>query len=159
MGEIAVLHPRDCFDDIFSRTNNIASPHRPKKPLPNRRRRSPPRPQTATSPPPLASVSNTVRILKGGEDLTVEKPDLKPTRQIRPNPATPISIPGRKSMPAMFYAGPVTSTSPPASDVPLPAFFAKKSVSVFREEKRLRFQNRRCNQRSDQNTAPRSCII
>ncbi|VVB08979.1 unnamed protein product [Arabis nemorensis] len=33
-------------------------------------------------------------------------------------------------MPAMFYAGPVTSTSPPPGDVPLPAFFAKKIVPV-----------------------------
>ncbi|KAL1215138.1 hypothetical protein V5N11_028601 [Cardamine amara subsp. amara] len=155
MGEVAVLHPRDCLNDIFSR-NNISPPHRSKKPITNRRRRSPPRHQSAISlppSPPLASVSsfvpkdsknkkNQVRILKRGEDigmkipdLTIEKPDLKSTRQIGTDPvkiSTPIQISNRKSIPALFYAGPVTSTSPPPSEVPLPAFFAKKNVSVFK---------------------------
>jgi hypothetical protein len=83
-----------------------------------------------------------VRILKRGDDLgkkmpdpATEEPDLKSARQIR---SDPVMIPSqnrishRRSMPASFYAGPVTSTSPPPSEVPLPAFFAKKTVSGFK---------------------------
>lgn len=117
MGVAVVLHPHDCSH---------------KKPVTNRRRRSPPRHQSPISHPPLNN-TNPVRILKCGEDITVkipiEKPDLKPNRQIGSDPVK-ISDPiNRKSMPALFYAGPVTSTSPPPSEVPLPAFFAKKNVS------------------------------
>lgn len=84
-----------------------------------------------------------MRILKLAEDinvkipdLAVEKTDLKSNRKILSDPvkfSTPIKISNQKSSPALFYAGPVTSTSPPPSEVPLPAlFFAKKSVSVIK---------------------------
>ncbi|EOA28133.1 hypothetical protein CARUB_v10024322mg [Capsella rubella] len=109
MGDVAVLHPPR---DIFSTNNNLPLPHRHIKPLTNRRRRSPPRHQSPISPP-----------LNRGEDI---KPDLKHNRQIGTNP---VKIPTPVRAPALFYAGPVTSTSPPPSEVPLPAFFAKKSVS------------------------------
>ncbi|CAH2061056.1 unnamed protein product [Thlaspi arvense] len=151
---VSVLHPRDYLNDLLS-NNSLNHPHRQKKPVPNRCRRSPPRRQSTSSPPPVSAfipngskkknlnhINNHVRILKRGEeigdkipDLGVEKPDLKPTRQIRSDLMkilTQIRTSDRKSMPALFYAGPVTSTSPPPSDVPLPAFFAKKSVSVFK---------------------------
>ncbi|KAG7572150.1 hypothetical protein ISN44_As09g005420 [Arabidopsis suecica] len=117
---VAVLHPHDCSH---------------KKSVTNRRRRSPPRHQTPIShppPPPPLNHTNPVRILKRGEDITVKIPDLKSNRQIGSDPvkiSDPIRIPNRKPMPALFYAGPVTSTSPPPSEVPLPAFFAKKNVS------------------------------
>ncbi|CAH8263507.1 unnamed protein product [Arabidopsis lyrata] len=120
---VTVLHPHDC-----SHKNSVT----------NRRRRSPPRHRTPIShpPPPPLNNTNPVRILKCAEDITVkipiEKPDLKPNRQIGSDPvkiSDPIRIPNRKLMPALFYAGPVTSTSPPPSEVPLPAFFAKKNVS------------------------------
>ncbi|CAH8384509.1 unnamed protein product [Eruca vesicaria subsp. sativa] len=141
--EVAVLHPRDCLTDPFS-TRNILTPptQRPNKPTPNRRRRSPPRHQPETSPPPPKGSkkknlnhNSHVKILKRGEekvpDLTVEKPDLRSNGQIR---SDPVMIPSqnRRSTPALFYAGPVTSTSPPPSEVPLPAFFAKRSVSGFK---------------------------
>lgn len=67
-------------------------------------------------------------------DLVVEKSDLGSTRRIGPDPGlipSQIRLSGRKSKSAPFYAGPVTMTSPPPSDVPLPAFFTKKSVSLF----------------------------
>ncbi|XP_010447450.1 PREDICTED: uncharacterized protein LOC104730073 [Camelina sativa] len=99
------------------------------------------------SPKNTVAVSQ-VRILKRGEeipvkvpdlavvktDLVVEKSDLGSTRRIGPDPGlipSQIRLSGRKSKTAPFYAGPVTMTSPPPSDVPLPAFFSKKSVSVF----------------------------
>ncbi|XP_010417287.1 PREDICTED: uncharacterized protein LOC104703052 [Camelina sativa] len=140
--EVAVLHPRDCLNDLFSTNNNVPTPHRQKKPVRNRRRRSPPRHQT-TIPPPSRPLNhaNPVRILKRGNnvkipDLAVEKPDLKSNRRTGTDPvmiSTPIRVStNRNSTPALFYAGPVTSTSPPPSEVPLPAFFAKKSVSVFK---------------------------
>ncbi|ESQ46583.1 hypothetical protein EUTSA_v10000356mg [Eutrema salsugineum] len=150
MGGVSLLHPRD----ILSR-NSLTPPHRQKNPVPNRRRRSPPRHQAAISPPRSPPVStvipkgskkknlNHVRILKRGEeigkeipDLPIENPDLNTTRQIRSDPvkiSTRIRNSDRESMPALFYAGPVTSTSPPPSEVPLPAFFSKKTVvSVFK---------------------------
>ncbi|KAJ0251856.1 hypothetical protein HA466_0127520 [Hirschfeldia incana] len=85
-----------------------------------------------------------VRILKRGEeipkkivDLVVEKPDLVSTQRIGPDPClipNQIRLSDRKSKKTVvvpFYAGPVTMTSPPPSDVPLPAFFtAKKSVDA-----------------------------
>ncbi|KAJ0262903.1 hypothetical protein HA466_0033610 [Hirschfeldia incana] len=140
--------------------NPSACPNRQKKTVSNRTRRSPPRKQTspsppvAPSPPPLAALPKgtvekspnnnnnvgvgQVRILKRGEeipkktaDLAVEKADLVSTRRNGPDPSQ-IRLPVRKSKTAPFYAGPVTMTSPPPSDVPLPAFFAaKKSVSLF----------------------------
>ncbi|XP_010472524.1 PREDICTED: uncharacterized protein LOC104752156, partial [Camelina sativa] len=68
--------------------------------------------------------------------IVIKKPDLKSNRRIGTDPvniSTPIRVSSnRNSTPALFYAGPVTSTSPPPSEVPLPAFFAKKSVSVFK---------------------------
>ncbi|XP_010546540.1 PREDICTED: uncharacterized protein LOC104818602 [Tarenaya hassleriana] len=83
-----------------------------------------------------------VRILKRGEeiaktvmDLVVDDPDLGSTRWIGPDPemtSTQILLSGSKSTPASFYAGPVTLTSPPPTDVPLPAFCSKKSVSMFK---------------------------
>lgn len=90
------------------------------------------------------SLSNTVavsqvRILKRGEeipketsDLVVEMSDLGSTRRIGPDPGLipgQIRLSGRKSKSAPFYAGPVTMTSPPPSDVPLPAFFTKKATN------------------------------
>ncbi|ESQ53977.1 hypothetical protein EUTSA_v10026353mg [Eutrema salsugineum] len=141
--------------------NPSACPNRQRKPVPSRNRRSPPRNQATKSPPPVAPplppsratvsqkapakknpnnsvVVGKVRILKRGEeipkkstDLIVEKPDLTSTRRIGPDPGM-IRISVRKSKAAPFYAGPVTMTSPPPSDVPLPAFFTtKKSVSLF----------------------------
>ncbi|WZZ24185.1 hypothetical protein YC2023_007586 [Brassica napus] len=70
-------------------------------------------------------------------DLVVEKPDLVSTQRIGPDPClipSQIRLSDRKSKKTVvpFYAGPVTMTSPPPSDVPLPAFFTtKKSVSLF----------------------------
>ncbi|KAL0739313.1 hypothetical protein Bca4012_015523 [Brassica carinata] len=155
---VAVLNPQDCLKHPLSHMKHPRNPpsacpnNRQKKPVSNRTRRSPPRKQT--SPSPLAAVPNgtakkspnnnnnnvgQVRILKRGEeiskktsDLVVEKPDLVSTRRIGPDPSQ-IRLPVRKSKTAPFYAGPVTMTSPPPSDVPLPAFFAatKKSVSLF----------------------------
>lgn len=120
--------------------------------------KSPP-PVAPPLPPPRAAVSafvpkgtvkkipndtvvvSQVRILKRGEEIpkitsdpVVEKSDLGSTCRIGPDPAmipSQIRLPGRKSKAAPFYAGPVTMTSPPPSDVPLPAFFTKKSVSLF----------------------------
>lgn len=159
---VAILQPRDCLKNEFSHMkyprNPSACPNRQKKPVSNRTRRSPPRNQATRSPPPpvespLSAVSasvpvkkNTnstvvvgqVRILKRGEeipkktvDLVVEKPDLGSTRRIGPDPVMiPTQI--RKSKKAPFYAGPVTMSSPPPSDVPLPGFFTtKKPVSLF----------------------------
>ena len=141
--------------------NPSACPNRQKKPVSNRTRRSLPRKQTSPSPPvapPLPKgtvttrpnnnnnnnsvVAGQVRILKRGEeipkkttDLVVEKTDLVSTRRIGPDPGmvpSQIRLPVRKAKTVPFYAGPVTMTSPPPSDVPLPAFFAaKKSVSLF----------------------------
>lgn len=140
--------------------NPSACPNRQKKTVSNRTRRSPPRKQTSPSPPvapPLPKgtvkmspnnnnnnnvVVGQVRILKRGEgipkktaDLVVEKTDLVSTRRIGPDPGSmpsQIRLPARKAKTVPFYAGPVTMTSPPPSDVPLPAFFAaKKSVSLF----------------------------
>lgn len=62
-------------------------------------------------------------------DLVVENPDLGSTRRIGPDPAmipSQVRLSGRRSKKAPFYAGPVTMTSPPPSDVPLPAFFTTK---------------------------------
>ncbi|KAF8058143.1 hypothetical protein N665_1250s0006 [Sinapis alba] len=143
--------------------NPSACPNRQKKTVSNRTRRSPPRKQTSPSPPltpplpPLATVPakkspnnnnnkvnvGQVRILKRGEeipkkttDLVVEKTDLMSTHRIGTDPGmvpSQIRLPVRKSKTVPFYAGPVTMTSPPPSDVPLPAFFAtKKSVSLFK---------------------------
>ncbi|CAL9227673.1 unnamed protein product [Arabidopsis halleri] len=117
----------------------------------------PPPPVAPPLPPPRAAVSsfipkgtvkkspsNTVvvsqvRILKRGEeipketsDLVVENSDLGSTRRIGPDPGfipSQIRLSGRKSKSAPFYAGPVTMTSPPPSDVPLPAFFTKKATN------------------------------
>jgi hypothetical protein len=64
----------------------------------------------------------------------LEKPDLGSTRRIGPDPAmipSQIRLAGRRSKKSPLYAGPVTMTSPPPSDVPLPAFTMKKSVSLF----------------------------
>ncbi|KAG2259052.1 hypothetical protein Bca4012_096054 [Brassica carinata] len=132
---VAVLQPRDCLTDPLSIRNILhPPPQRPNKPTPNRRRRSPPRRQPETSPPPKGSKKkkknlnhNHVRIPKRGEEKV---PDLRSARQIV---SDPVMIPSqsRRSTPALFYAGPVTSTSPPPSEVPLPAFFAKRSVSSF----------------------------
>lgn len=137
---VAVFQPRDCLTNPLSITNIHAK--RPNKPTPNRRRRSPPRHQPETSPPPKVSKKkknlnhhNHVRILKRGEekvpDLTVDRPELRSSRQIV---SDPVMIPSqnRRSTPSLFYAGPVTSTSPPPSEVPLPVFFAKRSVSSFK---------------------------
>ncbi|KAG2298696.1 hypothetical protein Bca52824_035168 [Brassica carinata] len=136
---VAVLQPRDCLNDPFS-INNIHA-QRPNKPTPNRRRWSPPRHQPETSPPPKGSKKkknlnhNHVRIPKQGEEkvpaLTVEKPERRSTRQIV---SDPVMIPSQnwRLIPSLFYAGPVTSTSPPPSEVPLPMFFAKRSVSSFK---------------------------
>ncbi|CAA0371381.1 hypothetical protein AtNW77_Chr2g0244351 [Arabidopsis thaliana] len=135
---VAVLHPHDSLINHFS--TNTSPPLRHKKPITNRRRRSPSRHQSQISHPPPSPHNHTnhVRILKRGEDINVkipiEKPDLKSNRQIGSDPmkiSTPIRISNRKSMPALFYAGPVTSTSPPPSEVPLPAFFANKTVAGF----------------------------
>lgn len=126
---VAVLQPRDCLTDPLSVRNILHPP-------PNRRRRSPPRHQPETSPPPKGSKKkkknlnhnhNNVRIPKRGEEKV---PDLRSARQIV---SDPVMIPSqsRRSTPALFYAGPVTSTSPPPSEVPLPAFFARRSVSSF----------------------------
>lgn len=158
---VAVLNPQDCLKHPLSHMkhprNPSACPNRQKKTVSNRTRRSPPRKQTSPSPhvspplPPLAAAKKSpnnnnvgqVRILKRGEeipkktssDLVVEKPDLVSTRRIGPDPEmipSQIRLPARKSKTVPFYAGPVTMTSPPPSDVPLPAFFAaKKSVSLF----------------------------
>ncbi|XP_010526231.1 PREDICTED: uncharacterized SDCCAG3 family protein-like [Tarenaya hassleriana] len=86
-------------------------------------------------------VVGQIRILKRGEvvaktvtDLAVEDSDLGTTRRIGPDPEnvpTQIRLSDAKSIPASFYAGSVTLTSPPPSDVPLPAF-TKKSVSMFK---------------------------
>ncbi|KAF8110887.1 hypothetical protein N665_0078s0077 [Sinapis alba] len=142
--------------------NHTACPNRQKKTVSNRTtRRSPPRNQTTRSPPkappppppPQRAVKKSlnsnvvvgqIRILKRGEeipkktaDLVVEKPDLVSTQRIGPDPClipTQIRLSDRKSKKTVvpFYAGPVTMTSPPPSDVPLPAFFTtKKSVSLF----------------------------
>jgi hypothetical protein len=65
-------------------------------------------------------------------DLVVEKPDLGSTRRIGPDPAmipSQIRPSGRRSKKAPLYAGPVTMTSPPPSDVPLPAFFTTKTTN------------------------------
>lgn len=150
-------HP---FSHMKHPRNPSACPNRQKKPVSNNRtRRSPPRNQASRSPPPpppvapplptphvKKSLNNTdvvcqVRILKRGEeipkntsDLVVEKIDLGTTSQIGPDPGMipkQIRLFNRKSKSAPFYAGPVTMTSPPPSDVPLPAFFTKKSVSLF----------------------------
>ena len=135
---VAVLQPTD---PLSIRNIIFPPPHRPNKPTPNRRRRSPPRHQPETSPPPKGSKKkknlnhNHVRVPKRGEekvpDLTVEKPDPRSARQIVSDPVTIPSQSRRSTTPALFYAGTVTSTSPPPSEVPLPAFFAKRSVSSF----------------------------
>uniref|UniRef100_A0A1J3CU86 Uncharacterized protein n=3 Tax=Noccaea caerulescens TaxID=107243 RepID=A0A1J3CU86_NOCCA len=65
-------------------------------------------------------------------DLVVEKADLGSTRRIGPDPAvipSQIRLSGRRSKKAPFYAGPVTMSSPPPSDVPLPAFFTTKNAT------------------------------
>ncbi|XP_010527117.1 PREDICTED: uncharacterized protein LOC104804502 [Tarenaya hassleriana] len=135
---VAVLHPQDFLKDPFSRNafdphmkyprNPNSCPNKPKKSLPNnRRRRSPTRPQ--------------VRILKRGEEIaaTVTDPvavdsDLESSRRIGiDSEMMPTQI-RLSDMPASFYAGSVTLTSPPPSDVPLPAFFTKKSVSMFKAD-------------------------
>ncbi|CAH8328415.1 unnamed protein product [Eruca vesicaria subsp. sativa] len=153
---VAVLNPQDCLKQPFPhmkypRNHTTACPNRQKKPVPNRTRRSPPRNQTTRSPPkappPPPSVKKSpvvgqVRILKRGEEipnktaeLVVEKTDLVSTQRIGPDPClipSQIRLSDRKSKKVPFYAGPVTMTSPPPSDVPLPAFFTtKKSVSLF----------------------------
>ncbi|KAF3592895.1 hypothetical protein DY000_02027746 [Brassica cretica] len=137
--------------------NPSACPNRQKKPVSNRTRRSPPRKQTSPSPPvapPLPKgtvttrpnnnnnnsvVAGQVRIMKRGEeipkkttDLVVEKTDLVSTRRIGPDPGmvpSQIRLPVRKAKTVPFYAGPVTMTSPPPSDVPLPAFFAADATN------------------------------
>ncbi|KAF8080210.1 hypothetical protein N665_0965s0011 [Sinapis alba] len=142
---VVVLQPRDCLTDPFSR-NNLTPPHWQKKQTPNRRHRSPQRRQ----PPPHVSsfmgskkknlnhnniISKHVRILKRGEEIRKKMPDQQTTRQIGSDPVmipSQIRASGHKTMPTFFYAGTVTSTSPPASEVPLPAFFAKKTVTVFK---------------------------
>ncbi|CAA7046384.1 unnamed protein product [Microthlaspi erraticum] len=63
-------------------------------------------------------------IVEAIADLVVEKPDLGSTRRIGPAPdmiPSQIRFSSRKSKKAPLYAGPVTMTSPPPSDVPLPA--------------------------------------
>ncbi|CAN8229732.1 unnamed protein product [Cochlearia groenlandica] len=152
---VAVLNPQDCLKQPFSHMkyprNPISCPNKQKKPVPNRTRRSPPRNQTTRSPPPPVApplpkktvvFSGQFRILKRGEeipkktsDLVSEKSDLGSTRRNRLDPAmipNEIRLSGRKSKTVPFYAGPVTLSSPPPSDVPLPAFFTtKKSVSLL----------------------------
>lgn len=95
-------------------------------------------PKTVADPAaeiPKAVADPSVEIPKKTADLAVEKPDLGSTRRIGPDPGlipSQIRLSGRKYKAAPFYAGPVTMTSPPPSDVPLPAFFTtKKSVSLF----------------------------
>ncbi|CAH8360725.1 unnamed protein product [Eruca vesicaria subsp. sativa] len=148
---VAVLNPQDCLKHPLSHMkhprNPTACPNRQKKTISNRTRRSPPRKQSSPSPPRPDNnnknvVVSQVRILKHGEevpkktsDLVVEKTDLLSTHRIGPDPEmipSKIRLPVRKPKTVPFYAGPVTMTSPPPSDVPLPAFFAaKKSVSLF----------------------------
>ncbi|KAL0726528.1 hypothetical protein Bca4012_022621 [Brassica carinata] len=138
----------------YPRNHTASCPNRQKKPVPNRTRRSPPRnqitrsPPKAPPPPPLSSfapkgtVIGQIRILKRGEeipkktsDLVVEKPDLVSTQRIGPDPClipSQIRLSDRKSKKTVvpFYAGPVTMTSPPPSDVPLPAFFTTKKIAT-----------------------------
>ncbi|KFK29816.1 hypothetical protein AALP_AA7G182700 [Arabis alpina] len=68
-------------------------------------------------------------------DLVVENSDLGTTHRIGPDPVmipNQIRLPNRKTKLPPFYAGPVTMSSPPPSDVPLPAFFtANKTDSLF----------------------------
>ncbi|KAJ0248182.1 hypothetical protein HA466_0153200 [Hirschfeldia incana] len=132
---VAVLQPRD---PLSIRNILAPPPQRPNKPTPNRRRRSPPRHQPESSPPPPSNASkkkkknlnhNHVRILKRSEEKV---PDPRSTSQIVSDPVMIPSQNHRRSTPASFYAGPVTSTSPPPCEVPLPAFFAKRSVSSFK---------------------------
>ncbi|KAG7540716.1 hypothetical protein ISN45_Aa07g008840 [Arabidopsis thaliana x Arabidopsis arenosa] len=94
---------------------------------------------TVKKSPSNTVVVSQVRILKRGEeipketsDLVVENSDLGSTRRIGPDPGlipSQIRLSGRKLKSAPFYAGPVTMTSPPPSDVPLPAFFTKKATN------------------------------
>ncbi|CAF2147505.1 unnamed protein product [Brassica napus] len=103
-------------------------------------------------------VVGQVRILKRGEEipkktlelvvektnLVVEKPDLVSTQRIGPDPClipSQIRLSDRKSKKTTvvpFYAGPVTMTSPPPSDVPLPAFFTTKKDATNHIIKLLR---------------------
>ncbi|CAN6985298.1 hypothetical protein IGI04_000569 [Brassica rapa subsp. trilocularis] len=77
-------------------------------------------------------------------DLVVEKPDLVSTQRIGPDPClipSQIRLSDRKSKKTTvvpFYAGPVTMTSPPPSDVPLPAFFTTKKDATNHIIKLLR---------------------
>ncbi|CAN8273283.1 unnamed protein product [Cochlearia groenlandica] len=149
------------FSSMKYPRNPTSCPNRHNKtrrcPPRNQITRSPPPPAISPLLPPLRSAVSSpspakkkiqIKILKRGEeipketirsdpimipdqipketvDLVIEKSDLRSTLR-----SDPIMI--RKSK-TVTYAGPVTLTSPPPSDVPLPAFFAvtKKSVSLF----------------------------
>ncbi|CAN7070144.1 unnamed protein product, partial [Brassica oleracea var. botrytis] len=112
---------------------------------------------TVEKSPTKNVVVGQVRILKRGEeipkktlelvvektDLVVEKPDLVSTQRIGPDPClipSQIRLSDRKSKKTVvpFYAGPVTMTSPPPSDVPLPAFFTTKKDATNHIIKLLR---------------------
>ncbi|XP_010437964.1 PREDICTED: uncharacterized protein LOC104721631 [Camelina sativa] len=130
------------------RNQSTRSPSPPvAPPLPPPRAAFVPKGTVKKSPKNTVAVGQ-VRILKRGEeipskatdlvvvktDLVVDKSDLGSTRRVGPDPGlipSQIRLSGRKSKSVPFYAGPVTMTSPPPSDVPLPAFFTKKSVSLF----------------------------
>ncbi|KAG2245277.1 hypothetical protein Bca52824_092877 [Brassica carinata] len=133
---VAVLNPQDCLKQPFShmkypRNHTASCPNRQKKPVPNRTRRSPPRnqitrsPPKAPPPPPLSSFAPKGTVIAGSGVY----------QRIGPDPClipSQIRLSDRKSKKTVvpFYAGPVTMTSPPPSDVPLPAFFTTKKIAT-----------------------------
>lgn len=124
---VVVLPPQDCLNRPNHNQKRLISPNKPRRnpsltnpsyqpSRSNRRRRnsnSPPPsgPVKAHSPPP--GPTGPIRILKRGEDLPKPVPE--------PVLARPVVGPIING----FYAGSACVTSPPPSELPLPAFFTR----------------------------------
>lgn len=152
MAGVALLQPQDVLKQhvsyrrpMRSRRNSTSKPLPNPNPNPknNRRKRSPQKNGSPTSPPTaknLHLVMGEVKILKRGEVLTnkvslkvkenklatgdaVEGLVLSTTDRLGPQPDM---VPKRMTI-ADFYAGSAFVSSPPPSSLPVPAFFKKRS--------------------------------
>ncbi|XP_021859260.2 anther-specific proline-rich protein APG [Spinacia oleracea] len=134
---VAILQPHDCLKKHHPHRRQLFSSVNKPQPNPNptrsnrRRRNSPPPPSngpvravTQQLRPKSPPVSGQIRILKRGEEISLPSPppSKKPEPELHSFPGPIING---------FYAGSAFVTSPPPSELPLPAFFTKRSSGKF----------------------------
>ncbi|XP_021738272.1 uncharacterized protein LOC110704766 [Chenopodium quinoa] len=124
--EVATLQPYDCLKRHHNHRRQLISPavkpNSNPNPRSNRRRRNSPPPsgKAQQARPRSPPILGQIRILKRGEEISLPLP--QPAKKSEPESRS-------FSGPVLdgFYAGSAFVTSPPPSELPLPAFFTRRN--------------------------------